>query len=342
VSFEGRFSQALADLGHAPRVLGPVRVSRPFSVRRARARLVEHLHATPVDVVVCHQPWAMVAFGGPVQRLGIPLVLWTHMATEGRHWLERAARAAPPPDAVICSSRFTAASLQSWLGGPPVSVVYCPVSSVPVPTAGARRQVRRDLGAGEETVVITLAARAEPLKGHHVLVDALTHLTGHPRWQCWIVGDAQQPTERAYLAQVRAQVARAGLDGRVRLLGARDDVRRLVAASDIYCQPNTAPEAFGLSCVEALSAGVPVVASALGGALEIVDDTCGCLTPQGNPLAVADTLKRLIDDDDWRRALGAQAPARAAALCDATRQLGVLDTVLRGVVGRSRAGRRAS
>ena len=49
----------------------------------------------------------------------------------------------------------------------------------------------------------------------------------------------------------------------------------LLAAADLFCQPNTAPEPFGLSLVEALQAGLPVVTSGIGGACEIVDASCG-------------------------------------------------------------------
>ena len=55
----------------------------------------------------------------------------------------------------------------------------------------------------------------------------------------------------------------------------RDDVPRLLAAADIFCQPNLGPEPFGIGFVEALSAGLPVITTATGGALEIVDGDCG-------------------------------------------------------------------
>ena len=61
------------------------------------------------------------------------------------------------------------------------------------------------------------------------------------------------------------------------------DVPRLLAAADIHCQPNISPEPFGIAFIEALAAGLPVVTSAIGGAIEIVDDTCGRLVPASDP-----------------------------------------------------------
>ena len=66
---------------------------------------------------------------------------------------------------------------------------------------------------------------------------------------------------------------------RVAFLGARDDVPDLLAQADIFCQPNQSPEPFGIVFIEALQSGIPVVSSRLGGAAEIVDDTCGILIP---------------------------------------------------------------
>ncbi len=82
-----------------------------------------------------------------------------------------------------------------------------------------------------------------------------------------------------------------------------------MAAADVYCQPNTGPEPFGIVFVEALYAGLPVVTSGFGGAAEIVDQTCGVLTPPGNCKAVADALRSLILEPSRRGALRGRALA---------------------------------
>ena len=87
-------------------------------------------------------------------------------------------------------------------------------------------------------------------------------------------------------------------------------------AADIHCQPNESPEPFGIAFVEALWAGLPVVTVGVGGAAEIVNDSCGLLIPPANPRALADALHALIDDPARRARLGAAGQTRAAALCD--------------------------
>jgi glycosyltransferase involved in cell wall biosynthesis len=99
------------------------------------------------------------------------------------------------------------------------------------------------------------------------------------------------------------------------------DVARLLAAADIHCQPNTGPEPFGITFIEALYAGLPVVTTAIGGALEIVDGSCGIMIELNDPAALAEALGRLIEDRELRTRLGAAGPARATALCEPRAQL---------------------
>jgi glycosyltransferase involved in cell wall biosynthesis len=90
----------------------------------------------------------------------------------------------------------------------------------------------------------------------------------------------------------------------------------LLAAADIFCQPNTAGEPFGIVFIEALNAHLPVVTSNLGGAREIVDDTCGVLVPTSDVPALSETLRKLIQDPVLRKSLGSNGPTRARGLCD--------------------------
>jgi glycosyltransferase involved in cell wall biosynthesis len=167
-----------------------------------------------------------------------------------------------------------------------------------------------------------------PLKGHRILIDALARLPPEPSWVCWLVGGPQTDEEAEYERGLREHVDRLNLEGRVQFLGATDDVMAILRETQIYCQPNERPEAFGLSFVEALHAGVPVVTTAIGGAREIVTDACGRLVPRGDVEALAATLRSLIEDPAARRTLGRNGPARAWMLCNPEARLDQLRVVL--------------
>ena len=106
------------------------------------------------------------------------------------------------------------------------------------------------------------------------------------------------------------------------------DVPSVLAAADVHCQANIAPEPFGIAYVEALAAGLPVVASRSGGVVEIVDESCGVLVPPGDSKALAAALERLIVDRPFRAKLAACAPARARHLSNPATQMARLADAL--------------
>jgi glycosyltransferase involved in cell wall biosynthesis len=185
---------------------------------------------------------------------------------------------------------------------------------------------------GDATVIIS-ACRLERWKGHDVLLEALGRLQTARPWECWLAGGAQRPHEAIYLAELRQLAGDLGLASRVRFLGQRSDVPRLLAAADIHCQPNTGPEPFGIAFIEAMYAGLPVVTSAIGGGAEVVDESCGVLTPPCDPDALAEALGSLVNDEDRRARLGRSGPDGALRLCDPSKQLRRLQDLLASLTG---------
>jgi glycosyltransferase involved in cell wall biosynthesis len=127
-----------------------------------------------------------------------------------------------------------------------------------------------------------------------LLLVAGPDMDGHP----WNVGPA-----------AREFTARHGLSSSVRFLGSIDPVDPCLRAADLLVQPSHF-EALGLSAVEALASGVPVIASAVGGLLDfMIDDDNGRLCPPNDPPALAASLRALIDDPGLRRRLATRARA---------------------------------
>lgn len=319
--FPGRLRDELTAAGAPVHDLGPVRFSRPWTLLRARRRLRDLIRRERFDAAVTHACWPHAAFAPVVRRAGIRLANAVHDVLTGGNWIERWA-ARTPPDAVVANSRFTAGPAAALFARSPVAVCYLPVPPPNIPDpAAARQSVRAALGTPAGAVVVLQASRLERWKGQAVHLGALARLRDVPGWEAWFAGGAQKAGEADYLGELSAAADRAGIADRVRFLGQRSDVPRLMAAADVYCQPNTGPEPFGVAVVEALYAGLPVVGSAAGGTAEIVTDSCGVLTAPGDAAAVADALGGLIRDPVRRRKLGGTAPARAAELCDPARQL---------------------
>ena len=330
--FQGLLSGQLAGSGTPAADLGGVQTRYPWQVWRARRRLARLLREQPVDVVVCHMAWAHAIFGPVVRRARLPLVYWMHDVAEGKHWIERwAARC--PPDLAVCNSRFTSRSLAKLFprATPPHRVIFYPVSE-PSTATEDRAAVRAALDTPGDACVLIQVGRMEPYKGAALHLDALARLASVPGWVGWIVGGVQRPHEAAFLADLQTRAARTGITGRLRFLGQREDVPALLAAADVFCQPNLRGEPFGIVFIEAMYAGLPVVSTALGGALEIVDGSCGRLVPPTDPAALADVLGTLVADPDLRARLGRYGRARARGLSDPAVTLCVLEKCLHALV----------
>lgn len=333
--FEGRLSQALAKCGAPVTDLGVVRATRPWQVRRARVGLAALIARTRPDVALVHSAWSQALFGPAIRRSGCPLVRWLHAPVPGNGWLELAASRVRL-DLLLCNSQYTSDAAHARFPGVPRHVCYAPV---PVrPSNGVDRDlIRNELGTSTNAVVVALAARMEAWKGHRTLIEALSHLRGDTRWHCWIAGGAQRPAESAYVEELKALIASRGLGARIQLLGERADAGRLLAAADLYCQPNDGPEPFGLSFVEALGAGLPVVATRLGALPEIVDESCGTLVAPHAPADVAAALGALVGDSARRLRLAEGARARAALLGDVARRTESLADAIETAMHGSRA-----
>jgi glycosyltransferase involved in cell wall biosynthesis len=335
ICFEARLSTELAASGVPVHWLGEVRARRPFSVWRARRKLRGLLRERQIDVAVCHMPWSQAIFGPAARDANIPLVFWMHGPARGWHWLELWARLTPP-DLTICNSHFTSTSLVYLYRPSPFEVVYYPLPPLAAGLSASEfAAVRAELETPPTATVIVQASRMESWKGHGFLLEALGRLRDLPGWVCWVAGGPQRPHERRYMEMLERAASTLGIAERVRFLGERSDVSRILRAADIYCQPNTGPEPFGLAFVEALGVGLPVISTAIGAATEIIDDSCGVLVEPGDIQALAGALRRLIEERGERSRLGAAGPERARKLCDPSVQTAELGRALEALCARS-------
>jgi glycosyltransferase involved in cell wall biosynthesis len=326
--FEGRLTREISSAAHRVHLLGAARLGNPWSTRRARAALTKLLTAQHFDRAITHSPWGQVMFGPVLRKAAIHTTLWLHDLPDGKHWLQRWARF-QPPDFVLCNSRFTQSVLQNLYPQVPAGYMYPPVVNGTHGFSPTNRDaIRAELNLPKDLTVIIQVGRMEPFKGHGFMLEALSHLRDVHGWICLIVGGIQREKDGEYMRNLQARAVSLGISNQVRFMGEREDVSRLLVASDIYAQGNIGPEPFGITFIEALYAGLPVVTPAMGGALEIVTSDCGILVPPGQAVIFGQALKALIGDPEWRSHLSSAARKRAKLLCDPVRQAHQLYEIL--------------
>lgn len=210
-------------------------------------------------------------------------------------------------DAVIAGSQAIRTHVVTDLAVPPGKVRLIPCGIDTTPFAAIAAPVR-DLTAGRP--VLVSVGRLVARKGHATLLAALRLLLDRHGLRCdlLLAGDGPQ---RSALASLAAEL---GIQDRVRFLGIVHPTPPLLAQADLFVFPSLA-EPQGLAVLEAMAAGVPVVASRVGGIPDMIDDgASGVLVPPGDPEALAGAVAGLIDDRAARAALAAGGRRRAAEL----------------------------
>ena len=325
VCFEGRLSEELKALQVPVHNLGNVRILNPKMVREARKVLKKILANQKYDLAVTHSMWLQAIFGRVIIKANVPLVFWEHNARE-RTCLAILAKMAKP-DLVISVSEFVAAN--GLYDRSRVEVLYHPLPAVQQEIADHDRSaVRTALKLPPEMVVIVQVSRMQAWKGHRYLIQALTKLSSMPNWICFQVGGAQNREESQYLENLKKQVLKTGLSKRIVFLGECKNIRAMLSASDIFCQPNIQSEGFSMSFLEAASSGLPIVTSNIGSAVESVDANSGILVRPRDSQALANALSKLIIEKPLRHKMGEHSRLRIHELCDPKRQMRKLGKIL--------------
>jgi glycosyltransferase involved in cell wall biosynthesis len=177
-------------------------------------------------------------------------------------------------------------------------------------TPAARTRARADLGIGKDESVIVMVAALRPEKAHEALLEAIAALGARGRRvRALIAGDGP----RRELLEKRA--AALAIADRVDFLGVRDDVACLLHASDALVLPSRAVvETLPLAVLEAMAAGIPVIASAVGSIPEVVvDGSTGWLIPPADVLALAHRIEHVLDNPAEAARVAASARERVDA-----------------------------
>jgi glycosyltransferase involved in cell wall biosynthesis len=181
---------------------------------------------------------------------------------------------------------------------------------------GTEPALRTSLGGTAETPLLIFVSALDPahhFKGFPVLLDALRELVAL-KWRLVVVGDGSSRTQCVNLARA------AGLAQRVTFAGhvSDADLPRYYRAADVHVFPSTASaEAFGLVCLEAAATAIPTIASSLPGVRRVVlDDETGIHVAPCDVTQLGAAIRRVVEQPDLRRRLGAAARSRAEAEFD--------------------------
>ncbi|MBF0522641.1 MAG: lipopolysaccharide heptosyltransferase II [Candidatus Omnitrophica bacterium] len=171
--------------------------------------------------------------------------------------------------------------------------------------------IPRQRKTGEMKCTIAIIGRITPLKGHTYFLKSMVKVVRNlPYAKIWIIGDVPKK-KRAYKQELEILVQRLGLTNNVEFLGTRKDIPELLSQVDVVVLSTVTEEAFGRVIVEAQAAGVPVVATKVGGVVDIIEDEkTGLLVMAKDTDAMASAVLRLLRDKAFAEQMAIEAKKR--------------------------------
>jgi glycosyltransferase involved in cell wall biosynthesis len=242
-------------------------------------------------------------------------------------------------DHILVNSGFTADEqrIRSWRSRPITVVPYG--TDVRFMSDSERLKMRAAVNAehsiSPDAPVIGMMARFDPWKGIDVSLRAAAPLLRErPELRFVLVGGQYRHFHAEYGEYLRALVAHEGIAGQVIFAGFRMDVRPYLARMTVLVHSSRQPEPFGLTIIEAMASGVPVVAARGGGAAEIVEPGVdGLLHTPGNETELREELRVILDKASLRMAFSAAGLRKVDERYRPASMMQIIEAVYDEVIG---------
>jgi glycosyltransferase involved in cell wall biosynthesis len=274
-------------------------------------RLIRFLRAEKFDLIHTHLSYANILGCLAGRFAGIPVIATLHSTG---HDPEQKSRLITRLEEVILryfarriiAVGYTVAStFQERLGPRAMDVIP---NGVPAPIdlpPQARQQLRREIAGDENRVVIISIGRFVPAKGYEDMIEAFAVLHRQDPRSVLVIAGVGKLFEK-----IKNQISELQLEDSIICLGARNDVPQLLAASDIYAS-SSHWEGLPVALLEAMMAGLPIIATSVGDIPKVVTPETGIIVPPHKPACLAGALSDLVSAPVKARAMGAAARTRA-------------------------------
>jgi glycosyltransferase involved in cell wall biosynthesis len=269
----------------------------------------------PHLVYSAQQRWDQQVASRLAERLACPRVVHLHY-TVGPWLGKNAVRSLLTAEGVIAVSDFIRENaVNAGVASGCVETLYNPIDPIPEPSVEARetarQRLRAELSVPVHALVVGMVARLSASKCQTSLLEAMVPILRRDHGVHLAFAGEEYPSGNGMAAQIVQIATEAKVSSQVHLLGQRQDVPTLLDAFDVFAHP-TLSEPCAVAVLEAMAHGLPVVAWADGGTVDLVQHgRTGTLVPVGDIRALTDAIDALVVDQARREELGAAGRARA-------------------------------
>lgn len=235
---------------------------------------------------------------------------------------------------VIANSQATADSFTGHGGHKDlVKVVYNSIESKPFLKVNSRKaRALKNKFNPKNKPLIGLFGRIAFWKGQHVAIAAMKSL---PNFQLLIVGSPLK-SSLDYSHKLQLQIKKLGLARQIKMIGSRTDVPELMSICDIIIHTSVAPEPFGRVIVEGMLSKKPVIATAGGGVLEIIEDrVSGYLVPMNSTQKLSSAINKVLDNPEKSKIIAEAGYQRAIKQFTGKKMVQQIDTIIKRQINKS-------
>jgi glycosyltransferase involved in cell wall biosynthesis len=281
-----------------------------FSIGRFR-QLVRLLKEEQLDIVQTHLTYANILGTLAAHAAGVPVIATLHTIAVPRGWKAKLLHVIENnvlkkyATRILAVGRVVSVANQRSFGKRKLDVIQNGIPKPAFPPLQERDRLRREItGDGSGSIVITVG-RFTRAKGYEDMVEAFRLLQQRAsRPKLVMVGSG------ATVDIIKNQIDTLDLNQSIILTGERDDIPSLLALSDVYAS-SSHREGLPLAVLEAMMAGLPVVATSVGDIPTVVTEETGVVVPPHHPELLADALEDLLQNPKKREAMGQAAYRRA-------------------------------
>lgn len=291
--YAGHLSSELEKRGAIVEIVSAPQLNKPWTLVPVFFQLWKILKKYNSQVIVSHEIWNHVV-AWPIEKLfSIKSVLWIHSSSFRFNDLLYKYLEIWQPDVAICTSRHVRDDVVKLWPKLKADFLYHPY-------AKPQLELKR-IDRSKEVTFIYIGRMVE-YKGLADIVEALS-LIKHLDFHFVVVGEPQTESQKDFKERNMRRVEELGISDKVKFVGFQENVFDWLLAADVFVHPNKLPEPLGLVFMEALFAEIPVVATDIGGAKEILGmqpKKMGDLVAPSDVEALSLVLKKYIEDEDYR------------------------------------------
>lgn len=280
-----------------------------FNVRRFR-RLVQVLKEERIELVQTHLVYANILGTLAARSAGLPVIATLHSVAVSEGWKARVLKVIENyvlrnhATRILAVGQMIADINQDHYGSRRLDVIPNGIPAPKFSEVQERDRLRREIAGDGSDIVITVG-RFSRAKAYEDMIDAF-HLLRQKDLNSKLVMVGSGTT----LDNIKSRIADLDLNQSVVLTGEREDVHQLLALSDVYAS-SSQREGLPLAVLEAMMAGLPIVATSVGDIPNVVTEETGVVVPPHHPELLAAAIEQLLKDPNKRRSMGQAAYRRA-------------------------------